>query len=241
MDKHFGETRVDKIRLKWRSRPALLQFLFAILTVLAAGCLPPDMGAKRPRYEPLPDTESGNPYARPLPGHLKSVSGVWNGTKDHPEPFSIRLPDAGWYMNTGLLVPGARVVFVRGDRDPADAVLAVAITEKPTPAELRLSDDPAALKKNLVKRAEKYFNIGQRKFSWSAIESCPGQQPRCVLVSGDLEYAGPPPPLAYDTALMAAFHNPGGGSIDVTIAFPDKFRQPLQDEFQSMIDSLIVK
>jgi hypothetical protein len=98
-----------------------------LFLAMASGCPRPVDTSKLERDAVARQRRMNLPGDLTRPRHLQPFSGEFSGDSDEPDPgFSLSIPPGGWFRNTGLAVPGAAVIFVHGETDPFDVIVAVA-------------------------------------------------------------------------------------------------------------------
>lgn len=158
------------------------------------------------------------------PGFLTPVSGTFTWKDKNGTGFQLEMPEGGWFITKGRSMPDAVVIFVQGDREKPDIVIAAG------PA----APDPAG--KTDSDRARDYFTKSHRTLTPSDAAPCPATREACSLVSGPVtDPSKARPGFALDSARFYYFSRPDAGSYFVAITLNSSFT----DVYQTYIDDII--
>lgn len=218
----------------WRAAPfmaALLALAFA-----ATGCSAPVDMKKLERNARMQQNRMTLPRELTRPRHLEPFSGEYPGGQDVTDPgFTINIPPGGWFRNTGLGVPDAAAIFVHGDTDPFDIVVAVAPAQPALEwASPSLADDLRALATDYFKK----WNKDLTPAPGSDFQSLEANPPRAGF-TGYFGQQDSPQSAAprHDTARVFAFPEPGGGTALLVFTYPEIFERRLEMHISDIASS----
>ena len=184
--------------------------------------------------------------------HLEPVSGTFPRGDDSARPgFSLSIPPGGWFHNTGLAVPDAAAVFVHGETDPFDIVVAVVPDQPP----LRAAADAVAeanspdvqpvrptapagaaiealVAEYFARWHGKDFRAAPGAARFVAGAGAPHARIKGYFTPRARAGAGPPP---HDTAQVFAFIQNDARTTLLIFTYPEIFEQRLQIYIDDMV------
>jgi hypothetical protein len=234
--------------------------MLCLLAVLAgAGCSGKTQSKKdkfwREYLEKKKSAPVKDPQMRMRPACLKPVSGAYTWKPAGKPGFSIDLPEGGWFSTSGQYVPDAVGIFVQGDRERPDIIVAVAPSDTPwpvaspapaeTPPDLyvcmgggcsTVPQAPAETAPTLQSRAVVYFKRWNKIFTPTRVEPCPDNLEKCACVTGDIIVRNKHGNrLEHNSASLYAFDRGDGGAFLIIVTLDEGYR----DMYQSYIDGIV--